>query len=123
MAKLATLLKWLILVPVLGAVLLLAIANDQTVTIHLNPFDPQDPVLRVDLALYQFGFILFVLGVLIGGFVAWSGQSKYRRRARQRSRDAALWRARAEKSELREEEHRPASSAVAFLPRQGGASR
>ena len=29
--------------------LLLAVANDQSVTVHLNPFDTDDPVLRVDL--------------------------------------------------------------------------
>jgi hypothetical protein len=62
---------------------------------------------------------LFVLGAVVGGLVAWSGQSRYRRRARQRHEDAALWRARAERSERRQTEERPPSSAVAFLPRPG----
>jgi hypothetical protein len=75
-------------------------------------------VLRADLPLYQLGFILFVLGALVGGLVAWGGQRKYRRRAHRRSDDAVLWRARADPSERRDAEQRP-PSAVAFLPRPG----
>ena len=56
MARVGAVLKWIILLPVLVAVLMLAVANDQTVTVHLNPFDPADTVLKVDLALYQ-GFM------------------------------------------------------------------
>ncbi len=115
-SKLGTLLKWLILLPVLVVVLLLAIANDQSVTVHLNPFNTDDPLLRAELALYQIGFILFVLGALVGGLVVWSGQRRYRRRARQRGEDVALWRAKAERSEVRHTEMRPSSSATAFLP-------
>lgn len=113
----ATLLKWMILLPVLLAVLLFAIANDQSITVHLNPFDTQDPVLRADVALYQFGFIVFVAGALVGGVITWSGQHKYRKRARQRRNDAPLWPADAD----RVEHLRPAEvgrpSAAAFLPR------
>ena len=54
---LGTILKWAILLPVLLAVVLLAVANDQTVTVHLNPFDKADPVLKVELALYQIAFL------------------------------------------------------------------
>src|SRR5207253_2386055 len=69
LGTLGTILKWVILLPVLLAVVLLAVANDQTVTLHLNPFDKADPVLKVDLALYQVMFLIFVIGVLIGGLV------------------------------------------------------
>ena len=115
-SKFGTLLKWLILLPVLAVVLLLAIANDQSVSVHLNPFDTDDPLLRADLALYQIGFMLFVLGALVGGLVVWSGQRKYRRRARRRGEDVALWQAKAERSEFPHAEVRPSSSATAFLP-------
>jgi uncharacterized integral membrane protein len=115
-AWLGTLLKWIILLPVLVAALLLAIANDQSVTVHLNPFDQSDPVLKVDLPLYALAFIVFVLGALVGAFVAWTGQRKHRRRARHRGEEAAFWQARAEKAEIRE---RPRASApsTALLPR------
>ena len=117
MSKLALILKWLILLPLLVAVVLLAVANDQTVTFHLNPFNTDDPVLRVDLPLYQVAFIFFVPGSLAGALVGWSGQRKYRRRARDRREEAALWQARAEWSEHRKAEDRPPSRATAFLPR------
>jgi hypothetical protein len=107
--------KWVILLPVLLAVVLLAVANDQTVTVHLNPFDRTDPVLRVDLALYQIGFIVFAFGVLVGGLIVWTRQ-RMRRRLRDVRADAALWQARAEWSGQRQAEPR-ASQASAFLPR------
>ncbi len=112
---LGTILKWVILLPILIAVVLLAVANGQMVTVHLNPFDSGDPVLKVDLPLYQIGFILFVLGALIGGLVAWMSRLKYRRRERER-REASLFQARAE----RPVHDRPeAAPAAGFLPRPG----
>lgn len=117
LSTLGTILKWVILLPILVVVVLLAVANDQIVTIHLNPFDTSDPVLRVDLALYQVAFILFVLGTLVGGLVAWRGQRKHRRRAREQRHETALWQARAEWSEQRKSEPGPSSQASAFLPR------
>jgi hypothetical protein len=117
-SKLGTILKWVILLPVLIAIVLLAVANDQRVPVHLNPFNTEDPVLRLDLALYQVGFILFVLGVLAGAAVAWSGQRKYRQRARDRREEANLWQARAQWSERQQAEERPPPSrATGFLPR------
>ncbi|MGQ7793098.1 LapA family protein [Faunimonas sp. B44] len=99
MTTIGTILKWLILLPILAAVALIAVANDHMVAVNLNPFDPADPVLRVELALYQIAFLFFVLGALAGGFVIWNGQRRYRREARQVRDDAAFWRARAERQE------------------------
>ena len=115
MSALATLLKWIILLPVLIAVVLLAVANDQTVTVHLNPFDRSDPVLKVDLALYQLVFLIFLVGVVCGGIVAWASGAKHRR-LRIRREDAALWQARSEWSEQRSKES-AASEISAYLPR------
>jgi uncharacterized integral membrane protein len=120
LGTLGTILKWVILLPVLAAVVLLAVANDQSVTVHLNPFDTADPVLRVDLALYQIAFILFVLGVLVGGLVAWHGQRRHRQRARQQRHAAALWQARTEWSEEKTAETAPsAASALLARPERG----
>ena len=110
---LGTIVKWAILLPILLAIVLLAVANDQTVTVHLNPLDKSDPVLKVDLALYQIAFLLFVLGVLFGGVIVWSNRLRRQRRARRE--EAALWQARAEWTERRPAE--PGSKAAAFLPR------
>lgn len=113
----ATILKWLVLLPVLLAALLLAIANDQNVTVHLNPFDPQDPVLRADLALYQVAFIVFVLGALIGSVVTWTGQRRYRQPARRPRELAPAWKSESESVDRRQHPKAPPSSQAAFLPR------
>jgi len=113
---LGTILKWAILLPVLLAIVLLAVANDQTATINLNPFDANDPVLRLELALYQVCFVFFVAGALIGGLIVWIGQGKYRKRARDRRAEAELWQARSEWSESRRAPAEP-TQANTFLPR------
>ena len=97
--RLGALLKWLLLLPVFILVVLLAVANDQAVHVALNPFDSSDAKLAIDLPLYQLGFAIFAIGAICGGFVMWNGQRKYRRRARERGVDAALWRNRAERAE------------------------
>jgi len=109
-AKLAWLIKWIILLPILIVVALLAVANDQTVTLHLNPFDSSDGVMSVELALYQVAFAAFALGAIAGGFVMWNGQRKYRRQARRQRNEAAMWQARATRAE---EEHQASSGLLA----------
>lgn len=99
MWRIAFFLKWLILLPILIVVVLLAVANDQIVPVHLNPFDPADPVLRLDLALYQVAFAAFALGAICGGMVVWSNQRKYRRQAHNTRKALTFWQARAESSE------------------------
>ena len=115
MRTLGTIVKWAILLPILLAVVLLAIANDQSVQVHLNPFDKADPVLVFELALYQFAFLMFVLGVVAGGLIAWS------RRLRSRPRhdfQPAAAQTRAEWVDRHPAE--PGSTgAAAFLPRPG----
>ena len=115
MHALATIMKWVILLPVLLVVVLLAVANDQSVTVHLNPFDKSDPVLKVDLALYQLFFLILVLGVLIGGFIVWLNRLRGRA-ARGRVDDAVLSHTRGDWSEERRAEQHPARVS-AYLPR------
>jgi uncharacterized integral membrane protein len=88
MGRLATIIKWLLLLPVLAAVALLAVANDHVVAVSFNPFQPDDAALQLALPLYQLAFAVFVLGALIGAFVTWVNQLRHRRRAA-RERDAA----------------------------------
>jgi hypothetical protein len=114
--RLATVLKWIILLPVLVAALLLAVANTQTIDLHLNPFDSGDPVLTKHLALYQLAFVVFVAGALIGGLIVWLNQHKYRRRARLVGEDLAQRPARAERGE-RHDEAAGGAAIAAYLPK------
>jgi uncharacterized integral membrane protein len=113
MTKLGRMLKWLILVPVLLVVALLSVANDHRVTMNFNPFEPADPALQIELALYQFGFAAFVVGALVGAFIVWNSQRKYRRKARDNRYEAARWQAKAEQAE------RPQAKAGALLKGPG----
>jgi hypothetical protein len=71
-----------------------AIANRNLVTVSFDPFDPSAPAYVVTLPLYLLAFVLLILGVALGGVVAWFNQGK-RRRYRRRL-EAELKRVRAE---------------------------
>ncbi len=117
LGALATIVKWGILLPIFLAIVLLAVANGQSVTVHLNPFNAEDPMLRVDLALYQFAFILFALGVLAGGIVARNSRRRARHRTRAADDAAKPWRSGAEGPGRRTSEPPAAARPSAFLPR------
>ena len=111
---LGTILKWAVLLPILLAVVLLAVANDQSVTVNLNPFDKTDPALKVELALYQIAFLIFMLGVLFGGLIVWIGH--WRRQLLDRRAETPSWQVRADRPEERTSQA-AASGVSAFLPR------
>lgn len=111
--RLGTIVKWAVLLPVLLAVVLLALANSHSVTVRLNPFDPDDPQLSYEIALYQLAFLVFIVGVVFGAIVAWSG-ARRRRQAHGNREEPAGDHARAGWSAR----HGPKSEqASAFLPR------
>ena len=114
---LGAILKWLILLPILAIVAMIGVANDQLVTMRLNPFEPEDAALSIQMALYMFAFLAFVLGALAGALAMWNGQRKWRRRAREKREEAALWQGRA-----RIAEHDQPRSDLLVLParRAGG---
>jgi hypothetical protein len=113
--KLGKFLKWIILLPILIAVVLIAVANDQTVTVHFNPFDTSDPVLKIDAALYQVAFAVFVLGVVFGGLLTWLG--RFRRRARPSPRRQEAGWTPYDEAPRRADRSTPPSPAAAYLPR------
>lgn len=75
----------------------LAVANRHAVQLVLDPFDPLDPVLALELPFYAFLFAMLIAGVILGGIATWMSQSRWRRLARVRGQDAARWRAEAER--------------------------
>ena len=64
-------LRWLLLVPVALFAILLAIANRQSVTFSLDPFDPVTPALGVTMPLALIVIIAMLIGILIGGAASW----------------------------------------------------
>jgi hypothetical protein len=72
-------LKAILMIPAFAALVALAIANHQSVTVSFNPFDPSDPDLAVTVPLYLAGFTVLIAGVVVGGIAAWLKQRKRRK--------------------------------------------
>ena len=75
----------------------LAVANRHAAKLVLDPFNPENPVLSIELPFYAYLFTMLIAGVVLGGVATWLTQSKWRRTARGRTQDAIRWRAEAER--------------------------
>ncbi len=82
----------------LGALLVaIAVSNRQSVQLVLDPFRPETPALAVDLPFYAYLLGALVIGVMLGGFATWLGQSRWRQTARTQGQRAARWQAEADR--------------------------
>lgn len=109
-------LVWTLVVGPIGVVLVvLAVANRHSVRLVLDPFSRQDPSVSVDAPFFLFLFAAVVAGVLLGGLATWVSQGKWRKTARQRSREAAEWHQEADRLNRQME-----ASARAQLPQAAG---
>jgi uncharacterized integral membrane protein len=77
-----------IFVPLAVVLIVLCVANRQTVTLALNPFSPSDTVLSVSAPFFLFLFVAILVGMMIGSVATWLSQGKYRRQARIEARAA-----------------------------------
>ncbi len=91
----------------------LAVANRHTVRLALDPFNPDNPVISTELPFYAYLFAMLIVGVALGGFATWIGQSRWRRTARGSTQEAIRWKAEAERL-ARERE----ATATAAMPRK-----
>lgn len=80
-------LRWLLLIPIAGVSLYLALANRHEVLFSLDPFTPETPALALQLPLILVIFLSVLAGLLLGGAATWTRQSKWRKEARQSRRD------------------------------------
>jgi uncharacterized integral membrane protein len=74
------LVKLLVLVPVAILLVVLSVANRHSVTLALNPFQPDDKVLSLTLPFFIYLFLAVILGVVIGSMATWFSQGKHRKR-------------------------------------------
>jgi hypothetical protein len=88
------LIAFVILFPLAVAIVMFAVANRGTITVSLDPFDPAQPALALQLPMFVLNFIVVGLGVLIGGIATWSRQHRWRVRARRAEAEARELRAR-----------------------------
>jgi uncharacterized integral membrane protein len=82
-------LKALVLLPIAVLIVLLAVANRQSVTLSLDPFSQAAPEFSVDMPLFAVLFLAVMAGVMIGGVAAWLAQGKHRRERRRYRREAS----------------------------------
>lgn len=78
----------LVLVPLAIILVALAVANRGVVPFTLDPFNPGNPALTVDLPLFVLLFIAVAIGLIVGSVTTWANQHRYRRLAREREREA-----------------------------------
>ncbi|HEV7416907.1 LapA family protein [Tianweitania sediminis] len=104
-----------IVVPVAVILIALAVANRAAVPFTLDPFNPGNPALTIQMPFFIYLFLALILGVLIGGFAAWLRQASYRRLARQRGQEVETLRT----SEARQSEAvvppQPAAEGTALI--------
>ena len=92
-----------VLIPLGIVLVVLCVANRQTVTLGFNPFDSSDTVLAISAPFFVFLFLAVILGLLIGATAVWVSQGKYRKRSRVEAREAVKWHTEAEKRRLQQE--------------------
>jgi uncharacterized integral membrane protein len=76
-----------IVVPVAVVLVALAVANRTAVAFTLDPFNPGNPSLTLQLPLFVMLFLALGLGLLIGSFATWWKQGRYRKDARAKARE------------------------------------
>jgi hypothetical protein len=108
-------LRSIVMVPAAAALVALAVANRQPVTVSFDPFDPSDSDLTVSIPLYLVGFTVLIAGVVLGGVAAWLNQGKWRRTGTRLAAEIGVMR-----NELEHLERRtaPGGGAIPGAPRQ-----
>ena len=79
------------------ALVAIALANRQPVSLILDPFNPETPALAVSLPFYAYLLGALVVGVILGGTATWMGQSRWRRTARVQGQRAQRFEAETER--------------------------
>jgi uncharacterized integral membrane protein len=91
MTKLKRILSLVVFVPLGIVLIVLAVANRQSVTLALNPFRPQDTVLSVTAPFFIFLLLALLVGMALGATVTWWKQGRYRKQARLEAKEAVKW--------------------------------
>ncbi len=80
-----------VFIPIALVLILLSIANRQSVTLALNPFEPTDALLAVSAPFFVFLFIALMIGMVLGSVITWFKQGKHRQRARVEAAESVKW--------------------------------
>jgi uncharacterized integral membrane protein len=75
-------LSWIIGAPVAVLLVSFAVANRHWIDISFDPINKADPWLVISLPAYLLLFAGMFIGMIVGGFVVWARQGKWRKAAR-----------------------------------------
>ena len=75
----------------------LAVANRHDVTLVLDPFKPESPAFSISAPFFLYMFAALFAGMILGGTASWLTQGKWRKTARQRTREAYKWKQEADR--------------------------
>lgn len=83
----------MVFVPLAIILVALAVANRGFTAFTLDPFNPGNPSLTINLPLFVLLFLAMAVGLIIGGVATWLKQGRYRKLARQREQELQSLRA------------------------------
>jgi uncharacterized integral membrane protein len=81
-----------VFVPLAIVLIALAVANRDLTAFTLDPFNPGNPALTLQLPLFVLLFAALAIGLIVGSAATWFKQGRYRKLARQRSQEAQILR-------------------------------
>lgn len=76
------------LVPLAIILILLSVANRTPTQFSFDPLNAETPALAFELPLFVWLFLALIAGIVIGSFMTWASQGKYRRALREKSYEA-----------------------------------
>lgn len=89
----------LVVLPLAVVLIALAVVNRKPALLILDPLGGTEPGLSLEAPLFLFLLGAFALGLVVGGIATWIGQGKWRRLAREETRQARDWRRQADRLE------------------------
>jgi len=89
----------LVVIPLAVVLIALAVVNRKPALLVLDPLGGTEPGLSLEAPLCLFLLGAFAFGLVVGGVATWFGQSKWRRVAREETRQARDWRRQADRLE------------------------
>lgn len=107
--------NWLVGLPIAIVGVGFAVANRQWVTVSFDPVNRAEPFAKVDMPLWALLFCGILVGIFAGWFVAWRGNARHRRAAR----DAKIELHRSQQTHEREKRELQSAAATAQAPRIG----
>jgi uncharacterized integral membrane protein len=81
-----------VFVPLAVVLIALAVANRGLTAFTLDPFNPGNPALTLQLPLFVLLFAALAIGLIVGSIATWLKQGRYRKLARQRGQEAQILR-------------------------------